>query len=139
MEHCIVYFSSSPDLSVDELQTILTQSRANNAQQGITGVMLYVRGSIIQVLEGEAQVLEELYQRIQQDTRHSQVNTVLSRSIAQRTFGDWSMGFETLNSQQLSEINALIDIDNAQGRGSQLSDPILLRTLKVFYDSNRYN
>ena len=54
MEHCIVYFSSSvSQFQEEDLTTILQQSRQNNSESGVTGVMLYVRGSIIQVLEGE--------------------------------------------------------------------------------------
>ncbi|WP_420146477.1 BLUF domain-containing protein [Spirosoma sp.] len=139
MEQCIVYFSSAPNLSLEDLHTILTQSRSNNSQQGITGVILYVKGNIIQVLEGEPTAVEQLYQRIQHDPRHGQISTVLNRPIIQRTFEKWSMGFETITTQQLEEIKDLIDLEGTHGRGSQANDPILLRTLKVFYQSNRYN
>ncbi len=139
MEQCIVYFSSSPDLSDQQIKTIVEQSRLNNAKSGITGVMLYVRGNIIQVLEGEKEAVEMLYERIQLDSRHAQVTTVLSRPISERLFSAWWMGFETLTDRQLEEITALIDLEKKESLADQPTDHILLRTLKVFYESNRYN
>ena len=51
--HCIVYFSSSVGpLEEKELISILHQSRQHNRQMNITGVLLYVQGRIVQVLEG---------------------------------------------------------------------------------------
>ncbi len=140
MEHCIVYFSSSADsLDENELATILEQSRQNNSKLGITGVMLYVRGSIVQVLEGAKQAVDALYERIQHDNRHTDVVTVLNRPISQRQFGNWSMGYETVTVRQLEELKTIVALDDPNGTGSQANDPILLRLIKVFYDSNRYN
>jgi hypothetical protein len=140
MEHCIVYFSSSVDsLDENDLAAILEQSRQNNSKLGITGVMLYVRGSIVQVLEGAKLAVDTLFERIQHDNRHKDVMAVLNRPIAQRQFGNWSMGYETLTTRQLEELKAVVDLDNPEGMGSQANDPILLRLIKVFYDSNRYN
>lgn len=140
MEQCIVYFSSSADsLDENELATILQQSRHNNSKLGITGIILYVRGNIIQVLEGAKQAVDALYERIQHDHRHTDIVTVLNRPISQRQFGNWSMGYETMTIRQLEELKAIVDLDNADGVGSQSNDPILLRLIKVFYDSNRYN
>ena len=140
MEHCIVYFSSSVDsLDENDLAAILEQSRQNNSKLGITGVMLYVRGSIVQVLEGAKLAVDTLFERIQHDNRHKDVMAVLNRPIAQRQFGNWAMGYETLTTRQLEELKAVVDLDNPEGMGSQANDPILLRLIKVFYDSNRYN
>lgn len=140
MEHCIVYFSSSTWLFQEEdLATILQQSRHNNAELGITGILLYVRGSIIQVLEGEKQTVEALYKRIEQDTRHTNVSIGLSRPIRQRLFANWSMGYETITSRQLEEIKAIVDLDNNQESTAEMQESIIFKTLKVFYQGNRYN
>lgn len=138
MEQCIVYFSSS-NLSDQGIKTIIEQSRRNNARLGVTGVMLYVRGSIIQVLEGEKQQVESLYERIQSDRRHNQVTKVFSKPINKRLFSAWWMGFETLTDRQLDEITTLVDLNGKPTEVNSSSDHILLRTLKVFYESNRYN
>ena len=139
MEHCIVYFSSSVGpLQEEDLLTILEQSRHNNSRTGITGVMLYVRGSIIQVLEGEKEVVEALYERIEQDQRHTDVIRVLSRNITQRLFADWLMGYETINARQLEDIRAVVNLDNEEP-AVEANNHSILKTIKVFYESNRYN
>ena len=140
MEHCIVYFSKSVEpFNEDDLRVILQKSHQNNPQMGITGVLLYVRGSIIQVLEGEKTAVEILYNRIEQDSRHTNVDRVLSRPIAQRLFGTWSMGYETITDRQLEEMKSIIDLDTKDDILTRPGEHIILKTIKIFYDSNRYN
>ncbi|MFD2571906.1 BLUF domain-containing protein [Spirosoma soli] len=140
MEHCIVYFSSSVDsFQEEDLLTILQQSRQNNLKHGITGVMLYVRGSILQVLEGEKEAVETLYKRIKQDKRHKEVIMVLNRPITQRLFPTWSMAYETITVQQLDDIKSIIDLDKKEESAATAEDHIILRTIKLFYESNRHN
>ncbi|MBD2755248.1 BLUF domain-containing protein [Spirosoma validum] len=140
MEHCIVYFSSSVgQFQEEDLDTILQQSRRNNARLGVTGMLLYVRGSIIQVLEGEKETIEALYKRIEHDERHTNVSIGINRPIAQRLFADWSMGYETITTRQLEEIKAIVDVDNRQESEVDSQEPIIFKTLKVFYQGNRYN
>lgn len=138
MESCLIYFSSAPQLSPDQLDDILLQSRAKNEAAGISGALLFVRGQIIQVLEGESEAVMALYERIQRDPRHTHIELILNRPITTRTFDQWSMGYKTLGQQQLDEIRALVDLDQPEGLGSQPTDPILLRTLKLFYVSNQH-
>ncbi len=140
MEHCIVYFSTSVEqFEEKDLSILLEQSRPNNAKLGITGVMLYVRGSIIQVLEGKKEAIEGLYERIQRDQRHHNVTRVLNRPIAQRLFANWSMGYETITARQLEDIRAIVNLDAGNATTTEAGDHIILRTIKVFYESNRYN
>jgi hypothetical protein len=72
---------------------ILAKSRRNNAQRQIVGGLLFGDGCFLQCLEGDAEVVDALYAKIEADRRHSEV-TVLSRSqISQRSFGAWSMKY----------------------------------------------
>ena len=102
-------------------------------------MLLYVRGSIIQVLEGEKQTVEALYKRIEQDERHTDVSIGLNRPITQRLFANWSMGYETITARQLGEIKAIVDVDNSQELTAEIPEPIIFKTLRVFYQGNRYN
>lgn len=139
MDHCIVYFSNSAGpFEEKDLAVILQQSRQNNVQFGITGVMLYVRGSIVQVLEGEKEAVEIMYERILHDDRHTNVVGVLNRPIKERLFAQWSMGYETITTRQLEEIKAIVDLDD-HGTAANPDSPVILRMIRLFYDSNRYN
>ncbi len=140
MDHCIVYFSSSVGAFEEkDLTSISQQSRNYNPPLGITGVMLYVRGSIIQVLEGDRDALEALYSKIERDTRHTNISKVFSRPITKRLFAEWNMGYKTITEQQLESIQDIVQLDG-NGKPTLIDDEhIILKTIKVFYDSNRYN
>ncbi|MBO0953171.1 BLUF domain-containing protein [Fibrella forsythiae] len=86
MDCCIVYFSQAIEPFKPQLTPLLEQSRRWNAEWNVTGALLYVRGNIMQVLEGEQQVVESLFQRIKAAPRHWQVEHILTRPITERLF-----------------------------------------------------
>ncbi len=93
----LLYVSNTrPDLSPGVLDDILTASRRNNAMMGITGLLLYIDGGFLQMLEGDELGLRELYGRISADRRHSDPKLMLDREVGEllANFAGWSMGFE---------------------------------------------
>ncbi|MFD2937338.1 BLUF domain-containing protein [Spirosoma flavum] len=138
IDHCIVYVSSSVELLREvDLSTLLLQSRQDNALAGITGVLLCLNGRIIQVLEGNQEAIEALYNRIKQDRRHTNVTTMFSHPIKQRLFASWSMGYETLTARQLEEITVVVNLDNEQETVFKAAGATILTMVKAFYESNR--
>lgn len=135
MDACIVYFSRV--IEPFELGPLLEQSRRNNARWGITGVLLYVRGSIIQVLEGEDQALATLYGRIKADPRHHQVERILHRPLTERLFTTWNMGYVTITHSELEQVHAAGVL--TQGGSTALEEPLVLRIIRTFYQANRHN
>ena len=77
----------------DDLNALLLKARANNTALDVTGVLLYSEGTFFQVLEGEQNTVEELYEKISLDDRHDKVLMLAKRKIAERNFGEWRMGF----------------------------------------------
>lgn len=140
MEHCIVYFSTwqEPFQEQDLIDT-LERSRQKNAVDGISSITLYVRGNIIQVLEGQKQAVEALYTRIEQDYQHTNVIKVLSRPIQQRLFAGSSLAYETITTKQLEELKSVVDLDSSEESSSASKTPFILKLIKTFYESNRYN
>lgn len=91
-------FSSSGDGSVEpEVARILTQSRRNNRPQDIGGVLVFAEGCFFQCLEGDAAAVDSLYQRLHADPRHSDVQLLLKRPIAERQFKLWAMKYITVD------------------------------------------
>jgi hypothetical protein len=98
----IVYVSAASRLlDPAQLGAILEQARRNNQRLGVTGVLLYDAGSFMQLLEGEPEVLQPLYERIAQDERHYRVHRVRDRSIQGRSFAAWSMGFVSIDARRV--------------------------------------
>lgn len=140
MDHCIVYTSSSVGLFREEdLLAILQQSRKHNGEFGITGVLLYVNGSIIQVLEGRRDVIEYMYQRIAQDRRHTSVTKIINCAVKQRLFANWTMGYQTITARQLAIIEAVLDLENHEELALDSEGNVILKMIDLFYHGNQYN
>lgn len=91
----LLYVSSTlPNLAPSVLDTILTVSRRNNAMMGITGLLLYIDGGFLQMLEGDELALRDLHTRISNDPRHWNVRLMMDREAKVRAFPSWSLGFE---------------------------------------------
>jgi hypothetical protein len=90
-------------MSEQDLIDILEVSRRNNVADEITGLLLYLNGSFMQVLEGPRVNVEHTYQRIARDKRHHYVVTVLKQPITERAFGAWRMSFVNLNNPTVAE------------------------------------
>lgn len=78
---------------VAELKQILAISRRNNTRVGVTGALLYNSGTFAQVLEGPLASIEQIFEAIQRDPRHSEVTVVECGTAAERDFPEWSMAF----------------------------------------------
>ena len=81
-----------PAVDQEELLAILRKSKANNPNQGVTGVLCFSEGIFLQVLEGGRSAVNKLYNRIAADARHTQVELLLYEEIGERRFAGWSMG-----------------------------------------------
>jgi len=93
----LLYVSNTRrDLAQPDLESILVASRRNNAAAGITGMLLFMDGAFLQVLEGDSDAVAQTYARIRRDARHWHPQTLVDQD-APRAFGQWSMGFERLN------------------------------------------
>jgi hypothetical protein len=98
---------SSHPMSAAELLSILMSSRENNQASGITGMLLYGNGTFLQVIEGEDAVIDRLVERLGRDSRHTDVRILSRRTVPERQYADWSMGFERVSDQGLEAVEGL--------------------------------
>ncbi|WP_433223910.1 BLUF domain-containing protein [Dactylosporangium sp. CS-047395] len=103
MAHVAYASAACSPLSGEELSGLLLQARRHNARRGVTGILLYHRQSFFQVLEGNGVRVNELYERICKDPRHTNVVKHIQEPIEQRMFGDWTMGFARMGWGELEE------------------------------------
>ena len=90
----LVYTSMARSLfGKADIEHIVAVSREKNLQHGITGVLLYKSGSIVQILEGEEADVRQLYANIQKDRRHLNVALIYTQTMEKREFPEWTMGF----------------------------------------------
>lgn len=90
----VIYTSrAKAPFSVEALRDLLAKARRRNTERGVSGMLLHVEGSFLQVLEGEAGPVQALYDLIGRDPRHTGVILLARRTIDARCFADWSMAF----------------------------------------------
>lgn len=97
----LVYVSRAVELLTEEqLSALLQQVRARNQSASITGLLLYKDLSFIQVLEGSRSSIDAVYSSISKDPRHFRVKILIDMEpINERSFPEWSMGFQRLDQQ----------------------------------------
>jgi hypothetical protein len=111
--HHIIYLSwATVPFTDQQLQTLLVLARRRNTELAVTGILLYGNERFVQVLEGEVDILQELYAHIKRDTRHGNIITFANKPVAQRAFAEWTMAFPSITSQQLENVVGLLGPTN---------------------------
>ena len=86
------------EMQIDE---ILTLAHRNNSELDITGILLYDKLNFVQYLEGPAEHLNFLFEKLKVDARHTQVRSIMFGPAKRRLFPSWVMA-----ARQISEISA---------------------------------
>jgi hypothetical protein len=93
-----VSLSSGPGNRAD-FSEILTQSRHNNAIDGITGLLWSDGKSFIQVIEGPRVSVDACFERIKRDTRHYYITVLSDCRITNNQFRSWDMVHRRANEE----------------------------------------
>ncbi len=128
MRQLLYVSTSARDISQRMLDQILSVSRVNNAAVGITGMLLYLDGAFLQVLEGPDDAVARTYDRIRMDPRHREPQTLLDQEGA-RAFGQWSMGFKNLGHGQLDRQQAFAITEDAIRAKLTSTAPVEIKVL----------
>ncbi len=106
----LTYLShATAPLDPRQLEDLLRLSRDRNAQEGVTGMLLYVDLQFIQTLEGEEGAVNATMERIGADSRHHSVDVTLVEEIEGRSFDGWSMGFKVLSGSTVASLPGFTD------------------------------
>jgi hypothetical protein len=87
---CYISEATNP-LTDAQLNTLLEKARINNRDLGVTGILLYERDHFLQMIEGPARNIIQLYSTIRKDPRHHEVTTISEGDTDSRQFGHWTM------------------------------------------------
>lgn len=98
----LLYTSISPEgLPKESLLEIQIEAQRNNASNNISGMLVYYDREIMQIIEGEQETIESLYEKIRNDPRHMLVEVLYAGRITQRSFKKWSMEVVALDEKYL--------------------------------------
>ena len=95
------------DAVKQEVESILAAATRNNPSIDVTGALLYSGGYFCQTIEGPEESIEELFETIQMDGRHSDVTVLHFEPIEERGFSDWSMAFAGIEDTMRFDIEGI--------------------------------
>jgi hypothetical protein len=120
--HLLYVSVARADLQEREIAEILTSARNNNPRLGVTGMLLFAKGTFLQVIEGPHRHMDALFRRIAADPRHSVVQCLARREIDARRFPNWSMGFRQIEMTDAEGAQAFALTEKALCHGLGASD-----------------
>jgi hypothetical protein len=134
----IAYVSTAKDgLRYDDISGILEIANKNNKLRGVTGVLVYCNKHFFQILEGQKELVIDLYNEISTDARHDNIIKLQENEISDRNFASWSMAFKSYN----KELRTLDNFNNEQFYSyvkTKISsnNNVSLKILADFFDLN---
>ena len=98
-------YKSLPSQPISDpfLNRLHAEAATRNVKFGVTGFLHYGAGGFLQILEGEAAVVEQLAENIRADARHRDFLLLLKEGIAQRAFPHWSMQLLRIRDRSLPD------------------------------------
>lgn len=115
----LIYSSeAAPGLATAELEEMLAESRIRNQVHGITGVLVFVEGAFLQILEGEKEDVLDLMQRIERDSRHRGIKVFYEEEVEERAFASWSMAYLSPSAEEVAK---WVELDGATTIGDVLA------------------
>jgi len=97
---------ATPGVTNDTIKEILKSARRNNAVNKISGCLVFLENHFIQILEGDKELVKDLFETIKQDSRHSDIELLCWDDSDERLFNSWGMLYfdnQDLQSSDLSE------------------------------------
>lgn len=94
-------------LTADELAALVARAKAFNREVGVTGLLLYHDGNFFQYLEGPAQGLERVMERVRRSSLHRHLYVHVQGETDRRYFDDWDMGLADISGMQGDRLEGL--------------------------------
>lgn len=126
----ICYISNkNANITGERLEHLLSSIIDRNNALNITGILVLQNNHFFQIMEGESDVINDIYKKIEKDERHHGLLKLLNQDISDRVFEDYESGyfsvvndyqnlkklrqyFEWIKNAGLIEIDKLIDLTN---------------------------
>ena len=124
---------ANPLLVILDIKKMMKIAKKFNSENKITGCLLYYKHRFIQILEGEEEIIKELYAKIKQDKKHYNVNLLYINEISERIFPRWSMVYKELNDSQLEKLTDTRLFEDNLIRFSEITNKPTLAT-RLFWE-----
>lgn len=95
MWHMISYVSTASELSDFQIKELMHTTKLKNEALGITGILMQSDQNFFQIIEGEKNIINELYEKIEKDIRHFNLIKIFDNQIKKPSFKQFQ-NFHTL-------------------------------------------
>ena len=113
LERLIYQSQASHEFGSLHLFNLLTEARLRNQRLGITGHLLYFEGRFTQCIEGPMTSIEQLWQSLQRDERHHDIELLGRYAIEERRFPEWTMAFSSYQSLYVHGMTGFFPVDDS--------------------------
>lgn len=113
----LVYASKAqPEITDAEVLEILKISQSKNLTRRISGVLLYVNSTFVQLLEGPEGAVTEVFATIAADPRHRDVTLLEQRKTDEVSMPTWAMGYfsPSMTEQQRADNPTLLKLEDVR-------------------------
>lgn len=121
---------ASLDLVARDLEDIHRSALELNALDGITGILVFNGTRFLQVIEGAADAIDELVDRLRRDPRHSGLEVRDERPVAARSFPGWSMELVRVSASYFEARETIAD-RIPEGVNAAVRDQLLKLTERI--------
>lgn len=97
------------DKPFETIAVVVAEARQLNAEQSITGVLVFDGAQVCQYVEGEVGTIDALIERLMVDPRHEQLKVLHHAPLpGERRFARWRLGYLMLDDgRDLTRFDAL--------------------------------
>ena len=88
-----------------------SEARLKNAALDVTGHLLYTKEVFVQCIEGPPASIAILWDSLQRDTRHYEIELLARGPLVERRFSNWSMAFSSYPSLNRFDLPGLFPVD----------------------------
>lgn len=114
IEQLIYTSRAAKEMSQKDVDAVLDVARRSNQELGITGFLLYDGEHFVQLLEGDREHVEQVFDKISGDTRHSGIQALICQQAESRTFSNWSMAYAFVDENQLKKFGGSMNASAAR-------------------------
>jgi len=108
----LIYTSTrSESFFENNIESILNTSVENNQSKNITGLLAYHDDKFIQILEGDEETVNALFDIISADQRHCFIQKVFEGYSPERHFPDWAMAFKKITEQEYDVLKGMLPLN----------------------------
>jgi hypothetical protein len=113
LERIVYQSTASHEFGSLALFNLLTEAQTRNAELEITGHLLFLDGQFTQCFEGPPDKVERLWQSIQRDKRHHNIELLVRHSTEARRFPEWTMAFSTYSTFYVHGMKGFFPVDRS--------------------------